>query len=247
MHSHTQRADYSNGDMEAVPTGSVMRKGRNLEVLEVLDTTGYVAPKVDLGAFHCPHCGSYSDQHWTPLHVSSSHGSTMITHYTVGRCNHCKDVTIWNYEYQIYPSTGNAPMPNPDMPKEMKQDYNEARDIVERSPRSACMLLRLCVEKICDEKIPEGGDMNEKIGKMVGKGLDDRIKKALDSVRVIGGEAVHALQMDLKDDREIATKLFKIVNFISQWAHTSEKEIDRIFDILPDSKKNAIRKRDNKK
>ena len=207
----------------------------------------YVTPEVELSAFHCPHCGSYSDQYWTPLYVSLGRASTTMEKYTVGRCNHCKDVTIWNDKRQIYPSTGNAPLPNPDMPEEIKQDYNEARDIVERSPRSACMLLRLCVEKICDKKIPGSNDMNEKIGKMVNKGLDDRIKKALDSVRVIGGEAAHDLKMDLKDDRETATKLFKIVNFISQWAHTSEKEINSIFDTLPDSKKDAIRERDNKK
>ena len=137
-------------------------------------------------------------------------------------------------------------MPNPDMPEEIKQDYKEARDIVEMSPRSACMLLRLCIEKICDEKISGSGDINKKIGKMVSSGLNDKIKKALDSVRVIGGEAVHVSQMDLKDDRETATKLFKIVNFISQWAHTSEKEINDIFDTLPDSKKDAIKKRDDK-
>ena len=137
-------------------------------------------------------------------------------------------------------------MPNPDMPEEIKQDYKEARDIVEMSPRSACMLLRLCIEKICDEKISGSGDINEKIGKMVSNGLNDKIKKALDSVRVIGGEAVQVSQMDLKDDRETATKLFKIVNFISQWAHTSEKEINDIFDTLPESKKDAIKKRDDK-
>ena len=151
---------------------------------------GYVAPEVRLDAFHCPHCGSYSDQYWTPLYVSYNRGgsSTTMENYTVGRCNRCKDVTIWSGEHQIYPSTGNAPLPNPDMPEEIRQDYNEARDIVGRSPRSACMLLRLCVEKICDEKISGSDDMNEKIRKMVNKGLDDRIKNALDSVRVIGGE-----------------------------------------------------------
>ena len=146
----------------------------------------------------------------------------------------------------IYPSTGGAPHPNPDMPELIKKDYNEARDVVTRSPRSACLLLRLCVQKICDEKVPGRDDLNAKIGKLVEHGLDDGIRKACDSVRVMGGEAAHPLQLDLTDDKNTATALFRIVNHISHWAHTRKREIDEIYKLIPESKTNAISARDTK-
>ena len=209
----------------------------------------YAEPTVNVDAFHCPHCGSYSDQYWTLLRVSIGHHTAQITtndNYRVGCCNHCKGATLWKSKQMVYPSNGSAPPPNPDMPSDIKRDYEEARTVIDNSPRSACMLLRLCVEKICMEKVSSGGDLNEKIKKMVDRGLDHRIEKALDSVRVFGGEAVHPLQIDLKDDRSTATRLCRIVNHISQWAYTSEKEINDMFDDIPESKKNAINKRNGR-
>ncbi len=108
------------------------------------------------------------------------------------------------------------------------------------------MMLRLCIQKICDDKIQGRVDLNEKIHKLVENGLDPQIQKALDSVRVIGGEAAHPLQMDLKDDVKTATGLFSIVNYIADWAYTQKKKINEVFDSLPDGKKNAINNRDGK-
>ena len=206
----------------------------------------YVQPKARKDAFHCPRCGSYSDQYWSEIIKCTRVGNRTDDRYDIGCCRRCEEISIWEDEKMVVPSTGNAPMPNPNMTEEIKIDYNEARDIVSRSPRSSCVLLRLCIEKICDEKKVKG-DLNEKIKKLVEQGLDENIVKALDSIRVIGGEAIHPLQMDLKDDVNTATALFKIVNYISDWAHTRKKTIDGIFDSLPDGKKEAIKKRDEAK
>ena len=139
--------------------------------------TDYVQPKLKLDAFHCPNCGSFSDQFWEFLYKSNKGVTVTDNRYTVGNCRRCNDITIWSGENMIFPLTGNAPMPNPDMTEEIKIDYNEARDIVSRSPRSACALLRLCIDKICDEKV-KGVDLNEKIKKLVEQGLDPNITKA---------------------------------------------------------------------
>ena len=206
----------------------------------------YEQPKMNKDAFHCPHCGSYSDQYWLELYQNLHGRHAEKPGFHVGSCRRCSEVTIWNYGKMIFPSSGDVPMPNLDMPESIKENYLEARDVVTRSPRSACVLLRLCVEEICNEKVPGGGDLNEKIGKMVQQGLDGRIKKAMDSVRVIGGQAVHPLTMNLKDDTGTATALFSLVNYISDWAYTSGKRINGVFGMLPDSKKDAISKRDGK-
>jgi hypothetical protein len=67
---------------------------------------------------------------------------------------------------------------------------------------------------------------------------------ALDSVRVIGNEAVHPGQIDLRDTPEIAMSLFGLVNFIVEKMITEPKEIDAFYGALPATKLDQIAKRD---
>ena len=204
----------------------------------------YEPPALKKEAFHCPHCSIHSHQYWNSMyHVPSTYH---VEDFTISCCSYCEDTAIWKNEEMVFPRSGNAPLPNPDMPDSIKEIYVEARNVATPSPRSACVLLRLCVESICNEKINTTEDLNAKIKKMVQLGLNERIKNALDIVRVIGGEAAHPLTMNLKDDKQTAIALFHIVNSISDWAYTSEKRIDNLYGNLPQSKKTAIDKRDGK-
>ena len=82
---------------------------------------------------------------------------------------------------------------------------------------------------------------------LVQKGLAASIQKALDSVRVIGNEAVHPGRIDLKDDSTTAAGLFRLVNIIVEQTISNQKHIDEFFEKLPEAKRKAIEKRDGKK
>ena len=107
-------------------------------------------------------------------------------------------------------------------------------------------MLRLVIEKILDQIEPGSGTINQKIGKLVQKELDEKIKKALDVVRVIGDNAVHPLHMDLQDDEKTASALFDIVNIIVNRTISSTKKIDELYSKLPDTALDQITKRDLK-
>lgn len=49
----------------------------------------------------------------------------------------------------IYPGVSSAPLAAADMPEDVKRDFNEAREVVGKSPRSAAALLRLSIQKLC--------------------------------------------------------------------------------------------------
>ncbi|MCW5206875.1 DUF4145 domain-containing protein, partial [Desulfobulbus sp. F5] len=118
--------------------------------------------------------------------------------------------------------------------------------IINRSPRGAAALLRLCVQKLCAHLGEPGKNINQDIAGLVKKGLNPRIQKSLDIVRVIGNEAVHPGELDLRDDPDTAAQLANLVNIIADFMITQPKHIDTLYDSLPVEKKEQIDKRDGK-
>jgi len=143
----------------------------------------------------------------------------------------------------VYPEVTAVEAPNPDLPDEIRQDYLEAASIVDKSPGGAAALLRLCIQKLCQELGEPGKNLNTDIRNLVEKGLSPTTQRALDIVRVIGNEAVHPGQMDIKDDPETAHQLFGLVNLIAREMISVPAQIQQFYEKLPESKREAIEKR----
>jgi hypothetical protein len=205
----------------------------------------YEAPRHDKEAFNCPLCGAYATHKWQNHWGDPK--DELGGHLTTAQCLHCGMYSIWHRYRMIYPTSGAAPMPIPDLPDEIKADCEEARSIVTLSPRGAAALLRLAIERLCDHLDAKGDNLNQQIADLAQRGLDPNIQKSLDIVRVIGNEAVHPGQIDLKDDQETAATLFDLVNLIAERMISYPKRVDEMYGRLPQSKRNAIEKRDNPK
>jgi hypothetical protein len=133
-----------------------------------------------------------------------------LANVAVSVCYTCERPSLWIGDRVVYPRPRAGIEPNPDLPPDVLRDYDEARGIVDASPRGAAALLRLGIQKLCQFLGESGSNINDNIASLVRNGLDTRIQKALDIVRVIGNEAVHPGQMDLRDDRDIAMKLLDL-------------------------------------
>lgn len=171
--------------------------------------------------------------------------STGLMNVHVSKCYSCDELSLWRADELIYPTSHVSVVPNEGMPDDVKADFLEANEIIDKSPRGAAALLRLCVQKLMVHLGEDGKNINADIASLVSKGLDTRIKKALDVVRVVGNNAVHPGQIDLKDDKTTATKLFGLVNVIVESQITQVKHIEQMYDtVVPETAKAAIEKRD---
>lgn len=162
----------------------------------------------------------------------------------VSRCDSCSEVTIWLHDTVFYPPTHHEFEPNPDLSDNVKADFKKAREIVGFSPRGAAALLRVCVQNLCIHLKKPGKNLNEAIGSLVADGLPKNIQKALDLVRVTGDKAVPPGELDLKDDRATAEKLFGLINMIAYDQITQPKDVKAMYDNLPEGAKKQIKKRD---
>jgi len=198
----------------------------------------HVLPVRNKESFTCPHCQVVARQEWYDFAKTDS------ARYACARCENCRDVSIWADQLMVYPMISSAPPPNPDMPDGVKKIFEEARGIFGTSPRASAGLLRICVEKITEELGEKDGDLNARIARLIERGLDRDIAKALDIVRVTGNDQLHAGQIDLSDAPEEAQSLFDIVNIIVQRMVSDKKQIEDMYGRLPQEKRDGITNRD---
>lgn len=214
----------------------------------------YVTPERGKNSFTCPHCHTLSLMSWNShshtedrkkVLVSTPAGQEYSNELYIARCVNCGKKIIWINKEYVYPDIM-AEEPNLDMPDGVKQLYNEAGEIYNKSPRAACALLRLAIDRLCNELGETDRDINKNIGALVKKGLPQSIQQALDVVRVVGNKSVHpgVISFDV-DNKNTAIMLMRLLNIITERMITEPKEIESLYEGLPESIKDSINKRDS--
>lgn len=162
-----------------------------------------------------------------------------------------EEITTMRYRppTYLYPQRDlSIPSPHPDMPEAVRIDYEEAYKVFSVSSRSAAALLRLAIQKLCQELGEKGRNINDDIKSLVRKGLPEHIQQALDIVRVVGNESVHPGELNVQDDPALAHLLFGLVNEIidDRIGKTKTKKLIRdVYETLPRSKLDGITARDH--
>jgi hypothetical protein len=238
----------------------------NILALNIMSQEHRFTPKHAKGEFHCPHCGVYAKQRWAHLsavgdaytiknrygdydHRSNIAGLTsteggLIESWTISICEHCEDLAVWLSTKMVHPRKILVEQPNNDLSPEIQADYLEAAHVLNDSPRSAAAILRLALQKLCQQLGEKGDNINNDIANLVKKGLNPAIQKSLDALRITGNNAVHPGELDLKEDQARVVKPFGLVNFIAEKMITEPNKIDAFYEELPQNAKDAVQKRD---
>jgi hypothetical protein len=211
-----------------------------------VDQRHYVSPQQGLNAYTCPYCGAYSAFRRAQVQQVFGGSRSPVDEIIFQYCAVCDKRIIWDDGVMVHPISTYGLIPNSHLPEDIKSDYEEARKIAGLSPRGASALLRLAIDKLTKHVGAEGKTLDARIANLVSRGLDSQVQQMLDAVRVVGNEAVHPGQVDLRDDPEMMESLFWLVNEIADEMIAKPARINSIYSRLPESKQRAIEARDSK-
>lgn len=199
----------------------------------------------------CPYCHVYAQFDWSVQQKLNSKPKEY--RLIVAKCNSCHLDSVWFQNLQSkeeilmfpdYPSGLDAP--NSDMPNNIQQIYIEAAKVLKDSPRASAALSRLAIDQLTQQFSSESS-LDTRIADLVSKGLSSKLQKAFDIVRIVGNNAVHPGEIDLKDNQEMAKSLLRLLNMITDNLITQPNQIDKFYNSLPERQLKHIEKRDSKK
>ncbi len=222
-------------------------------------------PRFKATAFICPHCCRNEHQVWgNPIIIHKSSNSWDCYNLRFSECQWCHWrmvwidhlnpiywITAWKESNIVFPINYNKKLKinfSKDTPQIVANDLKEAASIVDLSPRWACALLRLSLQKFLDIIIvrvswKKKNTIDESIKFLLEKDIiSNDINNIMHTLRIVWNEAVHPWLMDLEDNKDIALKMFEFFNYLVKTIITDNKEKIKIFNMLPENKrKDAIK------
>src|SRR5882757_8310995 len=91
-------------------------------------------------SFNCLYsdCGAFAKQTWTPVYwydvnPQNQRIVVQIPDLFLAVCDHCNKFSTWLVGKLVHPETTAAPAAHPDTPEEIKEDYEEARGVFQKS------------------------------------------------------------------------------------------------------------------
>jgi Domain of unknown function (DUF4145) len=156
----------------------------------------------------------------------------------VSRCYNCKGFTVWVRDRLVFPIRGDelpeivevdfreiaedvqAPAedvqhseedvqePAEDV-DESSEDFEEAAAVLNKSPRAAAALIRICIQNMMPLLKETGKNLDENISSLVRKGLEAEIQQAMDVLQVIRRNPGHESHVDLRDETAATTRMLE--------------------------------------
>lgn len=209
---------------------------------------GTESPEPTSHGYPCPHCEHRSWVSHSKLYFVVRDVPELAPLFEHHRCFNCQGVILWYDGQPVYPTAAAGPIANEDMPELVRKDFNEARKVAPISPRGAAALLRVSIDRLTLDLVSEqeGSTLDKRIGVLVARGLDPKVQRMLDVVRVIGNEAAHPGSVDFDASPELVAALFWVVNEICAEMLTKPRRLEELYDALPAPKLLGIEQRDAK-
>jgi hypothetical protein len=92
--------------------------------------------------------------------------------------------------------------------EEVSEDFEEAAAILNKFPRGAAALTRVCIQNMMPLLKENAKNLDENISSLVRKGLKVEIQQAMDVLQVVRKSPLQTTEFDLKEENETVKKFF---------------------------------------
>jgi hypothetical protein len=133
---------------------------------------------------------------------------TEMVNLHLSQCYSCRGFAVWVEDRLVYPITESAA--HEELPASLRDDFEEAAAIIERSPRAAAALMRLCIHKMMLLGNENDRKLEDRVASLASKGLEVEIQEAMGALRALNDDAVYPSKSD-EDDKllELLTSIVK--------------------------------------
>jgi predicted RNA-binding Zn-ribbon protein involved in translation (DUF1610 family) len=225
-------------------------------------------PAREKTAFDCPNCNIYAKQTWRRYYryggrgfdeahdlpvqkATSAEEKTKLEKsgsWYSAECDHCGKFSSWRDDELIYPRVSGIVPPAADMPPEVVDLYNEAREVMAVSRRAGAALARATLEKLLkllkepDATQPKNASLADRIEAMVPK-VSSSLGEMLTIIRHLGNKTIHpedepddAVVLVLDESQtELAGLLFESINELVDQRITKPATSKRFLGMVPDN------------
>ena len=187
-------------------------------------------------AFKCPICGVYSSQKWCEMYAEENTDDFFhLGKYMLCTCLYCNQKSIWYKKNMVLPPIGEVPPPNHDLRDDIKEDYNEARNILVYSPRAACAILRLAIDKLMTQVGFDKYQVTKNKKDSGENNLNNKLGRTLERLSMKGKTQIEAGKIDSTDDKAVAMGLFELINLITELKISQSNKINQLNELVSHS------------
>ena len=136
-------------------------------------------------------------------HVYQKHSQSLkvkMANLHLSGCHSCSGFALWVGDRLVFPINVDK------TPALVEEDFEEAAAILNKSPRGAIALMRVCIQKLMPLLKQDGENLNDTMSSLVRKGLEVEIQQAMEVLQVLGNDPVQPTSLDTQEDKEMALR-----------------------------------------
>jgi hypothetical protein len=118
----------------------------------------------------------------------------------ISNCHNCNGFSLWVSGLLVYPTKLDK------TPELVDEDVEEAAVVLNKSPRGATALMRVCIQKLVPLLEENGKELNQRVSSLVRKGLEMEIQQAMDVLEVLRSDSAQLNPLESQADRETALR-----------------------------------------
>jgi len=121
----------------------------------------------------------------------------------ISNCHSCNGFALWVGDRLVFPTTLDR------TPELVEEDIEEAAAILNKSPRGATALMRVCIQQLVPLLKRNGSNLDNYVSSLVRKGLEVEIQQSMEVLEVLRSNPAQLTNSsDSQEDKKIALRLF---------------------------------------